>query len=167
MYSRLTCGSLQTSSNIYHCKGPAAKVSPPSKNLPPNLNLSLFFFQTHPQNQSALVLGIKTPLRSSLSSRNPLQKNLFLSLCLSAVVSPSSLASPAFFFSGFFLSIFPGKPSPASLFQQSAAWLLLQLVPRMERGPPHTPRVLPASLIYIKKLNTLWLFKKGSTHMSH
>ena len=95
-----------------------------------------FFFQTHTQNQSALVLGIKTPLRSSLSSRNPLQKNLFLSLYLSAAVPPCSLASPAFFFSGFFLSIFPGKPSPASLFQQSAAWLLLQLVPRMERGPP-------------------------------
>ena len=89
MYSRLTCGSLQTSSNIYHCKGPAAKVSPPSKNLPPNLNLSLFFFQTHPQNQSAPVLGTKTPLRSSLSSRNHLQKNLFLSLLLSAAARNS------------------------------------------------------------------------------
>ena len=63
---------------------------------------------------------------------------------------------------------FLGKPLPASLFisqqvwaPQTPAWRLLQLVPRMERGPPHTSRVLPAPLIYIKKLNTPWLFKGG------
>ncbi|CBI32526.3 unnamed protein product, partial [Vitis vinifera] len=65
------------------------------------------------------------------------------------------------FFSLQSVPTFPGKPSPASLFQQSAAWHLLQLVPRMERGPTPPPpqhlSVLPAPLIYIKKLNTPWL----------
>ena len=56
-------------------------------------------------------------------------------------------------------AIFPGKPFPPFccsshqqhgfplLFITSAAWLpyLLQLVPCMERGPPHTSRVLLAS----------------------
>ena len=111
----------------------------------------------------------KLPCDPSVS---PLQLlPLFLSKNPAPTVSPPSQPFLSFFSSFFSLQSVPtfsGKPSPASLFQPSAPWLpssaawrLLQLVPRMERGPPHISRVLPAPLIYIKKLNTPWLFKGG------
>ena len=112
------------------------------------------------------VLPLKNPLRP------PLPFSKLHSLRSQEPASHTSL----FFLLSLFLQPIPtfsGKPSPASLFQQSAAWLpsstawrLLQLVPRMERGPPHTSRVLPAPLIYIKKLNTPWLFK-GGLHIAY
>ena len=73
---------------------------------------------------------------------------------------------PSFFFQS--VPTFSGKPSPASLFQQSAAWLSfissmasLAAGPTHGEGSPHTSRVLPAPLIYQIPLGS----SKGSTSL--
>ena len=102
----------------------------------------------------------------------PLPISIFINIkeFSTQLVLPSSITrrlspeKPLVFFPPLFSmvagAIFPIKPLPpfavhhissgfSSLFLTSAAWLpcLLQLVPRMERGPPHTSRVLPAPLM--------------------
>ena len=107
-------------------------------------------FYFYPKNPSNLPAAPRTP--QPLTPGNP-SSIYFLSLSLQPILT------------------FSGKPLPASLFisqqvwvPQTPTWHPLQLVPRMERGPPHTSRVLPAPLIYIKKTKYPLALQRGSTH---